>query len=643
MRTVPPARVLLVEDETSHALVLEHALARIGIPGEHVVRARTLEDAFPHVAESAIDLAIVDLGLPDSSGPATVRGLRERAPDLALIVISGADASAMAIASLKEGADDYLVKGAFDSGALERAIRHSIERRKLWAEARRRAVAVERAERRLRTVVEAHTDGMLIVDAGGRVRFANEAAARLLFPGQGAWEGAQFGVPVVRAGEAAEVDVQRDDGSPAKLEMHARPIDWEGSPAHLLVLRDVTQHRLLEERIRQSQKMEALGKLTGGIAHDFNNVLAVILNATDNLSEAVPQSYTEVHQELREIERYAKRAAGMVRRLLGFSRKEFLRFETVDLRAFTEDALVLMRRVLDDRVVMEAHLDREEAFVRADPAALQQIFLNVVANARDAMPAGGTFRVEIRSVELDRSHKARHPWIVPGPYECVSLSDTGIGMGSDVLARIFEPFYTTKGPEAGTGLGMAMVYGLMKQHRGLVHVYSQPGRGARVDLFFPNATVAERTDDGRPGAADAGPAPAAASMGNGGRTLLVVEDEPALRRGMERVLRTAGYEVLTAADGAEGLDMWRAHRDRIELVVSDLVMPKLGGREVLAGLRAEGARCPFLLVTGYGASSVEELRAEGVPMITKPWSREALLAAVRDALHRGDGKKHAAG
>jgi two-component system, cell cycle sensor histidine kinase and response regulator CckA len=638
-----PLRVLLVEDEAADALVLEHALAHIGIPANTVVRASSLVQALPHLSDPAVGLAIVDLGLPDSSGPATVRTLREHNPDLPLIVISGAHEAANALASLKEGADDYLVKGAFDTETLERAIRHSIERRKLWVEARRRAVAVERAERRLRTVVEANTDGMLIVDAEGSIRFANEAATRLLASKGQTLDGVRLGVPVAIQDEPAELDSIRADGSPGKLEMRRRAIEWEGRPAHLLVIRDVTEHRLLEERIRQSQKLEALGKLTGGIAHDFNNVLAVILNATDNLSETIPRTFTEAHQELREIDRYAKRAAGMVRRLLGFSRKEFLRFETVDLRAFTEDALVLMRRVLDDRVALETDVDSGVGYVRADPAALQQIFLNIVANARDAMPGGGTFRVDVRGVDLDRSHKARYPWIVPGRYECVSLSDTGSGMSSDVLSRVFEPFFTTKGPDEGTGLGMAMVYGLMKQHRGLVHVYSQPGKGARVDLFFPNAAVGDRPMEPRTEAVQGRTASEPKASGGAARTLLVVEDEPALRRAMERILRTAGYEVLTAADGAEGLQVWREHQGDIELVISDLVMPKLGGREVLAGLRAEGARCPFLLVTGYGAASVEELRAGGVPMLTKPWTREALLAAVREALQPSGGKRHLAG
>jgi two-component system, cell cycle sensor histidine kinase and response regulator CckA len=262
--------------------------------------------------------------------------------------------------------------------------------------------------------------------------------------------------------------------------------------------------------------------------------------------------------------------------------------------------------------------------VRADPAALQQIFLNVVANARDAMPGGGEFSVEVRPVDLDESHRERYPWVLPGRYERVSLTDTGVGMTEETLARIFEPFFTTKGPEAGTGLGMAMVYGLMKQHRGLVHVHSRPGRGTRVELFFPSSSASGRTGSE--------PAPTRADAPRNQGTILVIEDEPALRRGMERVLTSAGYQVLLAQDGREGIESYRRDPARIDLVVSDLVMPRLGGREVLAEVRGSGDPCPFLLITGYGADSLAELRGRGVSMLTKPWTQRDLLEAVRDAM-----------
>lgn len=627
----PAPRVLIVEDEASDAIVLTHALARLGIPHASIFRASSLGEALSRLASDRPTVAIVDLGLPDSEGPDTVRQLRARAPDLPLIVISGAADSVAAARSLQEGADDYLVKGDFDSRALDRAVRHAGERRRLWTEARLKTLETERAERRLRAVIEANADGMLIVDRAGVVRFSNESARALFGRAGESLVGVELGLPDMNETDAVEMDGPEPGDGPVRLELRGRPMEWEGSPAQLVVLRDVTMQRQLEERLRQSQKMEALGQLTGGIAHDFNNVLAVILSGTDVLAELVPSDLTEAHTELREIEVSARRAAGMVRRLLGFSRKEYLRFETLDVRGFTSDALSLVRRMLDDRVRLERAFEDGIGEIRADPAALQQIFLNVAANARDAMPEGGTLSITVGRMALDESHRNRHPWVRPGIYERISIKDTGTGMSDDVVARIFEPFFTTKGPESGTGLGMAMVYGLMKQHRGLVYVESELGRGTRVDLYFPNAQAEDREQ-----AVSMIPArnPAGEVAARGHETLLVIEDEPALRRAMERVLGAAGYVVLLAGDGREGLEIYERERERIDMVVSDLVMPQLGGREVLAALRRSDPRIPFLLVTGYGVEYVEELRDDHVAMLTKPWSRDTLLGAVRSSLDK---------
>jgi signal transduction histidine kinase len=630
-------RVLVVEDEPTDAAVLNHLLVDLGASAGTLLLARSLTEALEAVAARAPTVAVVDLFLPDSAGVDTVRQIRARAPDLPLVVVSAAADIETAVHSLQEGADDYLVKGDFDAHSLDRAVRHAAERRRLWTDARRKTLELQRAERRLRSVIEANTDGMLIVDAAGRVRFCNESA-RSLFGLDGATlEGLHLGIPVMMGTEPVEVEGPELLGRRPRLELRARPVDWEGVPAHLVVLRDVTTQRLLEERVRQAQKMEALGKLTGGIAHDFNNVLAVILNGTEALAELLPSDLPEARAELKEIDVSARRAAGMIRRLLGFSRRGYLRFESLDLRGFTQDATELMRRMLGDRIHIRAEVQEGEAEVRADPAALQQIFLNVTANARDAMPEGGTLTVRAGQVTLDETHRARYPWVMPGVYERVSISDTGVGMTDDVLQRVFEPFFTTKGPQAGTGLGMAMVYGLMKQHRALVHVQSKAGQGTTVDLFFPSARKEHRTAPLRTTATAAPPGP------SGTETLLVIEDEPALRRAMQRILGNAGYRILLAADGREGLERFRAHAKEVDLVLSDLVMPQLGGREVVAGLRAAGSSIPVLLVTGYGAEYMDEIQDEGVSMLTKPWSRESLLRAVRAALGGPGARPDAAG
>ena len=626
-------QILLVEDNASDSLVLSHALASMGFPMEGILHAETLAAALQALGSTDPDLAIVDLGLPDSRGADTVRRIRRAAPEVPLLVVSAVADTEAALRSLQEGADDYLVKGSWDAHSLDRAIRYTRERRRLRSAELRRASEVERAEGQLRSVVEANGDGMLIVDEKGVVKFANAGARRLVAPTGADIMGSMFGTPLLEAGATVELEGPITDDIRPAIEMRAAAIEWDGAPAHLNVLRDVTELRLLEERLRQSQKMEALGQLTGGIAHDFNNVLAVILNGTELLAEAVPAEHAEAHAELREIDRSARRAAGMVRRLLGFSRRGHLRFENVDIRRFTEDMLNIMRRMMSDEHRIHAVVEGGHGSVRADPAALQQIFLNIVANSRDAMPREGELRIEAGAVELDETHRSRFPWVLPGPYERVALTDTGNGMSADTLARIFEPFYTTKGAEAGTGLGMAMVYGLMKQHRGLVHVQSDPGMGTTVELFFPSAAASERPDR----------KPIPTSRGSLGATVLVIDDEPALRRGMQRVLTMAGYRVLTARDGREGVEAYKKHEAGIDLVISDLVMPKLGGKEVLAEIRREGSACPFLLTTGYGVDALGDLRGQNVSMLAKPWRQRDLLEAVRKAIDPRDAAPEAAG
>ncbi len=629
------ARVLIVEDEPTDAALLNHLLVSLGARADTLMRARSLTEAVAILATERPTLALVDLFLPDSSGVDTVRQIRARAADLPLVVVSAAGETETAARGLQEGADDYLVKGDFDARALDRAVRHACERRRLWTEARKNTLELQRAERLLRTVIEANTDGMLIVDSAGRIRFLNESATRLFGTTGADLHGMHLGVPVVGGGDTVEMDGLHRTGQGPRLELRARAVDWDGAPAYLVVLRDVTTQRLLEERVRQAQKMEALGKLTGGIAHDFNNVLAVILNATEALTELLPPELTEARTELREIDVSGRRAAGMIRRLLGFSRPGYLRFETMNLRAFAWEVEGLISRMLGDRVRILTEVEDGDAEIRADPAALQQIVLNVAANARDAMPRGGVLRLRAGRVALDETHRSRYPWVTPGVYERISLSDTGTGMPRDVLQRVFEPFFTTKGPDAGTGLGMAMVYGLMKQHRGLVHVHSEMGEGTTVDLFFPSSK--REHGAGRSAAKAPGPMP------SGTETLLVVEDEPALRRAMERIPKNAGYRVLLAADGREGLERFRAHAHTLHLVLTDLVMPQLGGREVVAGMRAAGSRLPVLLVTGYGAEYMDEIDDPNLSILTKPWTRESLLRAVRTALAGGDASPGAAG
>ena len=389
--------------------------------------------------------------------------------------------------------------------------------------------------------------------------------------------------------------------------------------------RDVTHEHDLEEQLRQSQKMEAVGQLTGGIAHDFNNLLGVILANTSLLGAALKGQNAETWSYLADIEQAAEAGSRMVKKLLAFGRRERLAVVPLDLVRTLREMEHTLRRFLPETIAIR--VDAPEAAVRAlaDAGALEQILLNLATNARDAMPAGGTLSLAIGDVEFrEEDAQVLQGLDRPGRYACLSVADSGTGMDAATLERVFEPFFTTKPPGAGTGLGLPMVFGLMQQHGGFVRVYSEPGQGTAVRLYFPTIAAEEA-------APSAPQAPAQRLLGT--ETILVVEDQEMLRRAAARALSKLGYRVLVASDGEEGLRMFAEHAAQIHLVLSDRVMPELGGVEMYQRLRAEGHTVPFLLMSGYAADAggVTPVPKE-VPVIEKPWTVEDLTTTIRQLL-----------
>jgi signal transduction histidine kinase len=384
--------------------------------------------------------------------------------------------------------------------------------------------------------------------------------------------------------------------------------------------------RASEAQLRQAQKMEAVGQLTGGIAHDFNNLLTVILSTAELIEGELPPHATEARTDLSDLKHAAERGAEMIRKLLAFSRSGQLQFQSYDLSQLVVESVQMLRRVLPSHVEVLVDTDHTVHPISTDPAVLEQILLNLATNARDAMPEGGKLRLSIGPVRLDQRHVSRLGWGRAGSYTALRLSDSGVGMEQRVRERIFEPFFTTKPPGQGTGLGMAMVYGLMKQHGGFIEVQSTLGIGTTVTLYFPPALE-------QPGPAPLLPVPAPA----GTETILLVEDETALRRSATRILERKGYRVLTAADGEEALHTFRMHRDRVALVLSDVVMPRLSGPGLYSALRREGVQVPFLFMSGYtervGSTGMQI--PPGVPLLQKPWDAGDLLLCIQELLsHR---------
>ena len=428
-----------------------------------------------------------------------------------------------------------------------------------------------------------------------------------------------------------EYQFQRADGAYATVldrGLIVRGLD--GKPMRMIgCMADLTERRRLEDQLRQSQKMEAVGRLAGGVAHDFNNVLTVVKSFSEFLLEDLDKLDPR-RSDVEEIAKAADRAAALTRKLLAFSRKQVMRPELLDLNAVVVGMEKMLQRLIGEDVRIVTELDPQLLAVEADPSSIEQVILNLAVNARDAMVDGGTLTIRTKNELLERIDAA---WgIDPGRYALLSVTDTGHGMDAETQARVFEPFFTTKERGQGTGLGLAMVYGIVKQSGGHVWVESAPAEGTTFCIYLPQSA------DQRPGESE----PAAQSLvvqrrtsAPGSETILVVDDEEAVRSSTRRALERAGYTVLAASDGADAVRLFTEHDGGIQLVITDVVMPGLGGRELVGRLKIMSPRLPVLFVSGYTEEGVRQkgVLEPGAAYLEKPFTPEKLLRRVREVLH----------
>ncbi|HEY1186720.1 MAG TPA: PAS domain S-box protein, partial [Gemmata sp.] len=385
---------------------------------------------------------------------------------------------------------------------------------------------------------------------------------------------------------------------------------------------DITEFKLLEEQFRQAQKMEAVGRLAGGIAHDFNNLLTVINGYGEIVLSGLPAEDPN-RGPLQEMVRAGERAARLTRQLLAFSRKAIIEPTVLDLSRLVADVERMLERIVGEDIHLAIAAAADLGLVRADAGQLEQVILNLVVNARDAMPTGGHLTIETRNADLDETYTAVHSDARPGHHVLLAVTDTGCGMSAETVARIFEPFFSTKG-ERGTGLGLATVYGIVKQSGGHIGVYSEVGRGTTFKVYLPRVS----------GSAEARLRPSPGAVPRGGETLLLVEDEDGVRALTRQVLRDCGYTVLDTRDGPEAVRIAREHPGRIDLLVTDVVLPRMGGREVAQLVRERHPGLKVLFVSGYTDDAVVRhgiLEAE-VAFLQKPFTRASLASKVRAVL-----------
>jgi two-component system, cell cycle sensor histidine kinase and response regulator CckA len=386
---------------------------------------------------------------------------------------------------------------------------------------------------------------------------------------------------------------------------------------------DVTERTELEERHRQSQKMEAIGQLAGGIAHDFNNLLTAIHGYSELLSDALEPGSPHL-SDVREIRRAADRATALTRQLLAFSRNQILEPRVLDLRESLNSMESMLNRLIGEDIEVVVRTPRDVGRVKADPGQIEQVILNLALNARDAMPNGGALIVELANAELDEAYARRHAGATPGRYVRLSVSDTGVGMDATTRARIFDPFFTTKPHGRGTGLGLSTVYGIVKQSGGNVWVYSEPGRGSTFKVYLPR--VDEPADD------LTGESAPACEYGR--ETVLVVEDELAVRELVRKVLERSGYRVIVAATPREALEIVDKDPAAIDLLMSDVVLPQMGGRALAEQLTAKVPTMRILFMSGYTDDAIVHhgVLDPGTPFLQKPFTARGLTGKVREVL-----------
>lgn len=634
-----PSSVLVIDDsEVDRELVRRYVADLFS-----VVEASTAREGRALASSLEPCCVLLDYRLPDADGLNLLKALCDRGH--VVIVLTGQGDEGIAVRALKGGASDYLVKRDLTRESLRRAIRfalreHDYRRERVKLTAERDALVA--SERELLSILENTPDLVMAMTPDGIIRHINPSGLRLLdWPADGSVEGMDFmnlvgPDEVVRLRERVLPQLSTERVWKGRIEFHSRSgetiptdsvmvaeLDEDGTPLHLAAIcRDVRERDKLEEQLRQSQKMEAIGRLAGGVAHDFNNALTAIFSFSEFAMESLQPGHSAI-DDMKEVVQAARRAEGLTKQLLAFSRKR-----TIEPRMLNpNEPLGEIRRMLERLIGEDVSLVTSytaKGIVCVDPTALEQVVVNLVVNARDAMPTGGVITIETSDSVVDADHaRARGEVVIPGSYVVISVSDTGMGIDSATREYIFEPFFTTKELGKGTGLGLSTVYGIVKQAGGYIFVYSEKGAGTTFRIYLP-AAADEQADC-------ATEAVVRAATGN--ESVLVVEDQPQILRVAERVLTGLGYRTITAGSGEEALEIAK-ERDHIDLLVTDVVMPKMSGRRVADALVSIFPALKVLFMSGYTPDAIVHhgVVDEGVTLLQKPFSKEQLASKVREVL-----------
>ncbi len=672
--------VLLVEDSAAVALQIENYLSEAKGTRFVLEHVRDLTSARERMVTGGIDLILLDLGLPDSHGLGTFYRMHDLAPDLPMVVFTGVSDEDLALEALRQGAQDYLVKGQVDGALLIRAIRYAIERKQAEETLREN-------EEKHRTLLEAMPDIVYKIDPDGYIKYMNPAVTRLGYEPEEVI-GQHFSVLVhpedvdqvsrssllpVFAGKitgttgAPKLLDERRSGDRLTKDLVLRlvPREWnENDDTHLIIgsltsygevtatghyhtnrrtkekkfagtvgiIKDITERMraeaekaALQDQLMQAQKMEAIGRLAGGVAHDMNNVLGAILGSASVLDVEVEQS-DHKREDIENILIACRKGRSLTRDLLGFARKGKYVNETISLNEVAEEAKALLKRTIAKTIDVNTALDGELRNIEGDRSQVHHALMNVCINAADSMDGQGTIEISTKNVTLEMSECMALGGLSPGDYVQLGVRDTGAGMDQDTIKKVFEPFFTTKPKGEGTGLGLSMVYGVIKNHGGSVTLESDQGKGTTVTFFLPILEKAKEILEEPPDKS------VSSQPDRGG--ILFVDDEKIIRSSARRLLEKLGYSVFLAEGGQSALEVYKQEGDKISLVLLDLIMPEMDGSETFEGLTAISPDVKVLLLSGYSKDEKIEtlLRKGAIGFLQKPFDLRALSDVVKKAL-----------
>jgi two-component system cell cycle sensor histidine kinase/response regulator CckA len=570
-------------------------------------------------------IALVDLSLPDMDGIEVVARLHTLSALTQVVILTGNASVDSAVRALREQSYDYLIKPVQPDhllATLERAGERSYRRR---AEE-----GMRESEERMRQIFAHVSDALFIVDDAGLIVDANPAATALTGHTLDQLRSTRLNEVL------PEIDTVADDGSDGKIrtqsapsvDKSARVLDIQTARfapgVRVYTVRDLTKQRQLEEELAQSRKMDAIGQLAGGVAHDFNNLLTVIMSYSSLLLGDI-ETADPRRQDVQEISDAAERAAALTGQLLAFSRKQVMHTRPISLNTVVSGVEKMLRRLIGEDIELKISLGDQMHLVNADPGQLEQVIINLAVNARDAMPNGGKLHITTSNAKLPPASRGKRADASANGHVMLAVEDTGIGMTRDIQQRIFEPFFTTKEQGKGTGLGLATVYGIVKQSGGEVQLHSEPMGGTMFRIFFPALATAAESE---PAVSEGQSAP------RGDETVLIVEDDASLRALAARVLESSGYKVLLARNGIEALALCAGYEGTIDLVASDVVMPEMSGRPLVEKLAETRAETKVLFMSGY---TDDDVMRRGVldgrtAFIQKPFTATQFATKVRDVL-----------